>query len=384
MDIIGKRKKWFIISGIAVLLAVFSLIFFGLKLGIDFKGGTLFELEFSSKPNINEVKEVLLPLDLGNLVVQPSGENRLIIKFSHIDQQTYEKIQSSFKEKYGGNYSKGEIIENENNENESQGEIENINEENVEEVKGEKIVNTENIEEETTENIIMEDISTESAEEGTMEDTIIESTELQEEGVEEIRYENVGPTVGEDLVRKAIISIIVATICIILYIAWAFRKISKPVKSWKYGICAIFALVHDALITLGIFSILGKFLNIEIDSFFVVALLTIIGYSVNDTVVVFDRVRENLLKNPDIPFEKNINNSVIESVVRSLNSSLTTLFVLFALFLFGGETIRFFVLALIIGFVVGTYSSIFIASPLLVVWRNLGLKFKKAKVPIES
>ncbi len=344
MDIIGKRKIWFLISSIVVFLAILSLIFFSLKLGIDFKGGTLFELEFASNPDTEKVKEVLAPFDLGNLIIQPSGEKRLIVKFSHIDQQTHEKIQNSLKEKFARDYNQEEIQKDPNQENSP--------EEGVEEPK-------------------------EESQEEKPEEEKKEEQEIL--GVKEIRYENVGPTVGKDLTKKAIISLIIAVICIILYIAWAFRKISSFTASWKFGICAILALVHDVLITLGVFSILGKFLNIEVGSFFVVALLTIIGYSVNDTVVVFDRVRENLRKKPDIPFEKNINNSVIESITRSLNTSLTTLFVLFALFLFGGETIRFFVLALIVGFIAGAYSSIFIASPLLVVWRNLGRRFVKAK-----
>lgn len=371
MNIIGRKKIWFLISGIAVVLAILSLIFFGLRLGIDFKGGTLFELEFTSKPDIKEVREVLSPFNLGNLIIQPSGEKRLIVKSSNIDQQTYEKIKSSLEEKFGSFYSQEENQKDENQENKPQEEIENNNKENKEEVKGEKDEIKEG--EEPLENKVDGQGESQTKEpEGAVE-------KKENIGVQEIRYESVGPTVGKDLTQRAILSLIFATICVILYIAWAFRKVSKPIVSWKFGICAILALIHDVLITLGIFSILGKFQGVEIETFFVVALLTIIGYSVNDTVVIFDRVRENLRKNPDISFEKNVNNSVIESITRSLNTMLTTLFALFALFLFGGETIHFFVLALIVGFIAGTYSSIFIASPLLVVWRNLGRRFVKTE-----
>jgi preprotein translocase subunit SecF len=342
MNIIGRRKIWFTISGVAVLLSVLSLIFFGLRLGIDFKGGTLLELEFSKKPDIKEIREVLVPFNLGSLVILPSGDKKLIIKSSYIDQQTHEKIQNSLKEKFGAGDDFEKSNEAENQENKPQEEVENKNEE---EIKGE---------------------ADKEASEG----------KQKEEGVTEIRYETVGPTIGKDLTKKSIYSLIIASFCVILYIAWAFRKVSKPVKSWKFGVCAILALIHDVLITLGLFSILGKFLNIEVGSFSVVALLTIIGYSVNDSVVIFDRIRENLRNNPDVPFGENVNNSVIGSITRSVNTTLTTLFAAFALFLFVGEAIKYFALALIIGFISGTYSSIFIASPFLVVWRNLERKFK--------
>lgn len=187
--------------------------------------------------------------------------------------------------------------------------------------------------------------------------------------VEELRFETIGPTIGQELSQKAVWAIIVVLIAIVAYIAYAFRKVSGPVPSWKFGVCAIIALGHDVLIAIGIFVILGKVLNVEIDTLFVVALLTILGYSVNDTIVVFDRVREVLLKE-HLPFAEAAEKGLRNTIVRSLNTSLTTLFVLLAIFLFGGETIRWFILALIIGVVVGTYSSIFIATSLLVSWQK--------------
>ncbi|MAG44998.1 protein translocase subunit SecF [bacterium] len=186
----------------------------------------------------------------------------------------------------------------------------------------------------------------------------------------ENRFESIGPVIGKELQAKAFYAIIIVIIAIIAYIAWAFRKVSQPVKSWKYGIVAIIALMHDVIITLGIFSLLGKFMNIEIGIAFIAALLTILGYSVNDTIVVFDRVRENLLYSDENDFEQIVNSSVRQTIRRSINTSLTTLFVLLAIFFFGGETIKYFILALIIGVISGTYSSIFLASPLLVVWEK--------------
>lgn len=186
--------------------------------------------------------------------------------------------------------------------------------------------------------------------------------------IEEKRFESIGPTIGQELKKKAIIAILLVLICIILYIAWAFRKVSGEVPSWKFGICAVLALFHDILIVLGIFSLLGFLLKIEINSLFVIALLTVLGYSVNDSIVVFDRIRYNVLKSLSSSFEKTVEASVNQTMVRSINTSVTTLLVLFALYLFGGKTLEWFVLALIIGIIAGTYSSIFVASPLLVVW----------------
>ena len=186
--------------------------------------------------------------------------------------------------------------------------------------------------------------------------------------IEEKRFDSIGPVIGEELKEKSIWAMIIVLIAIVLYIAYVFRKVSKPVESWKYGISAIIALAHDVIIIMGIFSVLGYFLGAEIDAFFISALLTILGFSVNDTIVTFDRVRENLHKKQHLTFKELINTSINETLTRSINTSLTTFMVLLSVFIFGGETIRFFVLALILGVIIGTYSSIFIASPLLLFW----------------
>lgn len=183
------------------------------------------------------------------------------------------------------------------------------------------------------------------------------------EGIEgeEVHFEAIGSVIGQELKIKTLWAIGTVLVAIILYIAWSFRRLNK---SWQYGLLAVVALGHDVLIALGVFS----FLKIEIGLAFVAALLTILGYSVNDTIVVFDRTRENLSRS-SISFSETINQSVNQTLTRSINTSLTTLLVLLAIYFLGGETIKYFVLALIIGVIVGTYSSIFIASSLLVDWR---------------
>lgn len=187
--------------------------------------------------------------------------------------------------------------------------------------------------------------------------------------VEELRFDSVGPSIGQELKQKAVTSIFFVLIGILIYISWAFRKVSKPVASWKYGSAALVALAHDALITLGVFSVLGKFAGVEINTPFVAAILTVMGYSVHDTIVVFDRIRENLPKSEE-DFEGTVNTSLNQTLIRSINTSLTVILTLVAVLIFGGASIRPFALALTIGIAIGTYSSIFVASPLLVVWEK--------------
>jgi len=187
---------------------------------------------------------------------------------------------------------------------------------------------------------------------------------------EELRYETIGPVMGSDLKRKAFLSLSLAILFIIIYVAFAFRKIPQSMSSWKFGVTAVIALIHDILITVGVFSLLGYFLNIEVDSLFVTALLTVMGFSVHDTIVVFDRIREHLIRDRHRTFAEAAELSVNETLTRSVNTSLTTLFALMALFFFAGESIKYFVLALIIGIFIGTYSSIFLASPFLVFWQG--------------
>ncbi len=186
--------------------------------------------------------------------------------------------------------------------------------------------------------------------------------------IEELRFESIGPVIGRELKKKTEYLILLSIISIIIYITFAFRRVMRPVKSWQYGVAGVLALFHDVFIPVGIFSILGKFYNVEITIPIITALLTVFGYSINDSVVVFDRIRENLIRRRYDNFEETVNESLNQTLSRSINTSLTTLLVLFAIFFFGGETLRYFALALILGISLGTYSSIFIASPLLVTW----------------
>lgn len=214
---------------------------------------------------------------------------------------------------------------------------------------------------------------------------IIRTTYLSEEGrqnllsalsfnneqkVREERFDSIGPSVGKELRTKALVSLALVIIAIVIFIAFAFRKVSEPVASWKYGLVAIVALIHDVIVPTGFFAILGELVGAEIDTLFVTALLVILGFSVHDTIVVFDRVRENLRHNKERrnneSFESIVGKSVSQTITRSINTSLTTLLALVALYIFGPETTKNFSLALLVGIIAGTYSSIFLGSPLLV------------------
>jgi preprotein translocase subunit SecF len=175
----------------------------------------------------------------------------------------------------------------------------------------------------------------------------------------------VSAAVAAATVRAAIIAVIVAAVGILLYISWAFRHVPRP---FRWGTCAIIALLHDILVVMGVFSILGWLAGVEVDALFITGMLTVAGYSVHDTIVVFDRIRENMTKGISNDFEVVVNHSIIQTFTRSLSTSLTVLFVLAALFVLGGATIHYFILVLLIGVITGTYSSICNASPLLLVW----------------
>ncbi len=195
--------------------------------------------------------------------------------------------------------------------------------------------------------------------------------------VTEVRFETVGPVIGRELAQKSSLAIVVASIAVVLYISWAFSKVRKPASPWRFGICAIIALIHDVLVVVGVFSLLGHFAKVEVDTLFVTALLTVIGFSVHDTIVVFDRIRENLSKMPGESFATVVNESILQTLVRSLGTSLTVVFTLFALLLFSTGSLRWFIVALLVGIVSGTYSSIFNAAPLLVLWHEWRNKKKK-------
>lgn len=194
---------------------------------------------------------------------------------------------------------------------------------------------------------------------------------------EEKRFETVGALLGQELINKTIVGILLASFLIMAYVAYQFRE---PM----YGVCAILAMFHDSLIMLGSFSFLSHFFGVEIDTLFVTALLTILSFSVHDTVVVYDRIRESSKTQKDRLFYSLVNQAVNETLVRSLNNSMTIIFMLLALILLGGETIRWFAVALLIGTISGTYSSTFTAAPLLIVWRSVSKRFTSGKNTVSS
>ena len=198
-------------------------------------------------------------------------------------------------------------------------------------------------------------------------ETIVSGLEQRFGSVEILNLDQVSPLIAAEIVRYAVVAVAAASAFILLYLWWAFRGVTHP---WRYGATAIVALVHDSLIVLGAFSILGRFLPIELESTFIVAVLTVIGFSVHDTIVVFDRIRENQIRHPGDTFDEVVNHSLMQTIPRSLNTSVSVLLTLLVLLIFGGVTIRSFVLALLIGITVGTYSSIFVASMLLASWQN--------------
>lgn len=290
LPIIKNRNMWFTLSGLLIIGSIVSLLVYPLKLGIDFTGGSLTEVEFSERPEAADARAVLFDAGYGESLVQTTGESGLLIRMQDVDEETHQEILGVLGGKYGD--------------------------------------------------------------------------------MEELRFESIGPTIGGELRRNALWSLAMVLVAIALYVAYAFRKVSRPVPSWKYGLTTLIAaLLHDVLLPLGAFAILGTFMPIELNLGFVAAILTILGFSVHDTIVVFDRIRENLMKTGG-DFEEVVENSVNETLARSINTTLTTLFPLTAIFLWGGETLKYFALALIIGMVAGTYSSIFLASPLLVVFQK--------------
>ncbi|MBT3689923.1 protein translocase subunit SecF [bacterium] len=340
--IIQNRKYWFSLSGILVVLSIVFILIWGLKLGIDFTGGSLLEIEFSNtRPSNEEIDTKLSDLELTTLNLQPSNELGLIIRTESVTEEKHQAILNKLNELF---------IDSDLNENNEEGISDNL------EIEGD------NIESLT--------ITPVGGDQEVSFDAEVIGTSVGD-NLTELRFDSIGPTIGNELKQRALYAIIIVLIAIIFYIAYAFRKISEPVESWKYGLAAIVALAHDIIIITGAYSLLGYLYGFQADALFVTALLTILGFSVHDSIVTFDRVRENLHRHQDETFEVVVNRSVNETIVRSLNTSLTTLFVLLAIYLFGGETIHNFVLTLMLGVIIGTYSSIFVASPLLVVWYKL-------------
>ena len=291
MFIVKYKKIFYSISAVLVLGSVFSILFWGLRPGIDFSGGSLLNVSFSEdRPSTEEVKQVLNNLNFKDVSVRSSSEG-FILRLKEISP--------------------------------------------------------------------------------TEKDSIFQGLSLEGKYFPvEKTFSSIGPVLGKEAIQKAWISIMLVLLAIVLFVAFAFRKVSKPISSWVYGLVTILALTHDVLIPTGVFAFLGHFYGFEVDTLFVTALLVILGFSVHDT----DRIRENLHKNEEDrdkkDFETIVGESINQTFVRSINTSLTTLFAIFMLYILGPDSIKNFSLALLIGITAGTYSSIFIGSTLLVAFNN--------------
>ena len=276
-------KIVFYISISLVIASIAIVSVYGLNFGVDFKGGTVMEIEFKNRPALEALQNVLRAT--GVVSINYYGDNGAIIRTVELSEEEHQVLLGKIRSKFE---------------------------------------------------------------------------------VEEKRFQSVGPVVGQELRNKSIVAIILVLTAIIIYIAFVFRKLSKNLSPWAMGVAAIVALAHDILIPLGIFSLLGKFYGVEITAVFIAAVLTVLGYSVSDSVVVFDRVRENVIKGSKESFDAIVHKSVMQTLVRSINNTLTVVLSSAAIFFFGGDSIKYFALSLMLGIFLGAYSSIFVASPLLV------------------
>ena len=289
-DIISKRKTFYVFSGITIALSLAALILWGLKLGIDFTGGSLWEFRFNPSADgdvdKSKVEETLRPQIQGELLVQKSSESIFSVRTKEINEAEHQ--------------------------------------------------------------------------------TLIASLKTVSPEFEELRFETIGPTVGKTLQSKSLQAIVMVVLGISIYVTYAFRQASRPVASWKYGLATIFTLFHDVVIPLGVFAWLGEFKHVEVDVNFVTAMLVVMGFSVHDTIVVFDRIREKIRTSNTKNFIELVNLGLNETLVRSFNTSLTAILALVAVYFWGSYTLHYFILAMLLGIGVGVYSSIAIASPMIV------------------
>lgn len=293
MFVINHKAFFLWFSGVLVAASWALVLFYGLNLGVDFKGGSLVEVSYPhGRPALESVNERVSALGLGAFTVQPVGADSFLVRTQTLSESKRAPLLDAL-----------------------------------------SLSNASNIVEK--------------------------------------RFTTVGPAVGQELKNKALAAIALVVIAIVVFIAFAFRKVSKPLPSWKYGLVVVVALLHDVTLPVGVFALLGHARGVEVDILVVTALLAILGYSVNDTIVVFDRIRENLRRkeenNRREPFEETVGRSLAETYGRSINTSLTVLLAVLALLFFGAESTRYFSLVLLVGVIAGTYSSIFIASPILVI-----------------
>ena len=293
-NIIGNKYIFLGISGLLIIAAVVAIATFGYKEGIDFLGGTSWQIKFAKQTSGDAVQEALTKeFKLTEIAALPEPTTHsIILRLPELTEGLHQQYRQVLEKNFGS--------------------------------------------------------------------------------LEELNYETIGPAIGSELRRKAIYAFLGVIIGISLYIAFAFRKVSRPVSSWNYGFITLLTLFHDAIIPLGLFAYLGHYYGAEVNTNFIVAILVVMGFSVHDTIVVFDRIRENIRieKSSSFDFAPLVNKSVNETMIRSINTSLTLVLVLLALLIFGSANLMYFVLTILLGVVVGTYSSIFVASPLLVLWNR--------------
>ena len=285
IDIAGKRFKFFLISGVVIIIGVISLLTFSLKLGIEFSSGTLLTVDFEQTVAQGELGQELADLGYTDVIIQHTGAGDFLIRTHELSDQERAQLLATLEAKFGG--------------------------------------------------------------------------------LTQPEFSTISPMIATETMRTAAIAVVLAAIGILLYVTWAFRRMPRP---FRYGTCAIIALLHDVLVALGVFSILGGILNWQVNMMFITGILAVIGYSVNNIVVIFDRIRENLRMGVSADFEVVVNNSLVETLGRSLNTSLTTLIAVLALLFFVWASIKNFVVVLMIGVIAGTFDAICIAPTLLVVW----------------
>ena len=301
IDFMGKRKWFFIASGILTLLCIIFILPvgpFGLVWGIEFTSGSSFTVTFSENVTQSELLAEMTALGHSEAVIQKTEANEFIIRLNTLQ----ESVQDS--------------------------------------TSGETVSELELIRRTLEEKFGTLDIPT--------------------------SYD-ISPSVSTSIAKNAVIAVIVASIAMIGYIAWAFRKL---VHSVRYGFCAVIGLLHDIIVVLGLYAVLGNAFPLEVNMMFIAGILTVIGYSINNTIIVFDRIRENYLRNPGVPLEETFNRGITETLGRNVNTSLLVLLVCIALLALGGDTIRDFMVILTVGVIIGTYSSIGIASTLLIEWEK--------------
>jgi preprotein translocase subunit SecF len=314
LDFAGKRWWYLSFSLVLFLAAAISLAIFGLNPGIEFTSGSSFTFRFDRPVSESDLRSALSALGHPEARVQGSGENEFLVRTKELQGAPPVTATDAA----------GPALP-------SRGEIDTI------------------------QDALCQRFGSTPAEGGACT------------GVTRVDFSTVSETVSSEIGRNATIAVIAAAVAILLYISLAFRKLRRP---WRYGACAIVAVLHDAFIILGLFALLGEINDTEVDTAFITAILTVIGFSVHDTIVVFDRIRENLVHDPYVPFEEAVNASMTETLARSLNTSFVVVLTVVAMLMIGGKTIENFLIVLLVGIISGTYSSIGIASQLLVAWEN--------------